>query len=146
MFIASFDSRSFEFIAIGESAEAAQAAMIKGLKVHSKEMNISPDWWTVDDFKINECPVGGCLRDHSILSSPEMSALKDVVNKGVFSGEVLSVVDGIVTQRINRDGATVQHDEKVLLVPVVAGDVVEIKYMGGVGAVSGKGWSAGISR
>jgi hypothetical protein len=120
MFIAQFDSRNFAFIALGESAEAAEAAMIKGLEVHSEKMNISPDWWTVDDFKIEDCPVGGCLLDYSLLSSPEMSALKDIVNKGVFSGEVLSVVDGLVTQRTNRDGTTAQHDLRVLSVPVAA--------------------------
>lgn len=63
-------------------------------------------------------------------------ALGSVLNEVCYSGKVLSVADGRVTQRVNRDGSTVQHDQKALSVPVAVGDVVEIKYQGGIGKVT----------
>lgn len=69
-----------------------------------------------------------------------------VVSAGMHSGLVLGVVDGIVTQRTNRDGTTKHHDLRALSMPVAVGDVVEIKYAGGVGVVSGKGPAAEVGR
>ena len=82
-----------------------------------------------------------------------MSALEEEVEKspnvervGSFSGVILDISNGIVSQRVNRDGGTVQHDLSVLSVPVVKGSVVNIKYVGGVGVVSGRGVSVGVGR
>ena len=61
----------------------------------------------------------------------------DVFNKSIYSGKVLSVADGVVTQKINRDGNTVRHDASKLSEAVQEGDVVDIKYGFGVGVVSG---------
>lgn len=58
-----------------------------------------------------------------------------VVHSGEFSGLVLDVSDGIVTQKINRSGGTVQHENRLLSTAVVAGEVVQIKYANGIGAV-----------
>ena len=70
-----------------------------------------------------------------------------VVNEGMFSGLVLNVAGGIVTQKINRDGRTALHDVQTLSRPVVAGDVVEITYAKGLGIVGGKDVSlAGMER
>lgn len=72
--------------------------------------------------------------------------LVGVVSDGMHSGQVLGVADGIVTQRTNRDGRTARHDLRALSKPVAVGDVVEIKYKGGVGVVSGKGLSPELGR
>lgn len=67
-----------------------------------------------------------------------------VVSKGIHSGRVLSVEGGIVTQKVNREGETKLHDLLALSAPVEIGQVVDIKYVGGVGHVGGlavsKGW------
>ncbi len=65
---------------------------------------------------------------------------------GEFSGLVLTVADNIVTQKIHRDGRTAQHDARKLTAPVSPGDVVEIKYAGGVGTVGGKGVAVEVGR
>lgn len=59
---------------------------------------------------------------------------------------VLKVADGFVTQKINRAGETVQHAMSSLSGPVVLGSVVDIKYQGGVGQVSGPGQALGKGR
>lgn len=93
---------------------------------------------------------------HVLAEYPEMEArfpevfearatLLETVHEGLFSGQVLEVADGRVTQKVSRDGRTVQHDQKVLSVPVAVGDVVEIKYSAGVGVVSGKEVAVGAS-
>ena len=68
------------------------------------------------------------------------------VSEGLFVGRVMDVTGGIVTQKINRDGDTVRHDLRSLSVPVGAGEVIEIKYAGGVGVVTGPGHSAEVGR
>ena len=62
-----------------------------------------------------------------------------LVSSGLHCGRVLSVLDGIVTQKVSREGGTVAHAARALSLPVVVGQVVDIKYVGGVGVVSGRG-------
>lgn len=69
-----------------------------------------------------------------------------VVTEGVFSGLVLSVANGIVTQKINRDGKTAVHDFLKLSVPVAPGEVVAIKYINGIGVVARKDLGNGVDR
>lgn len=69
-----------------------------------------------------------------------------VVSQGSFSGKILSVADGLATQRINRQGDTVQHDVSRLSAAVVAGDVVDVQYRDGVGVVGGLSRGAGVGR
>lgn len=61
---------------------------------------------------------------------------KGVVQEGVYSGPVLDVTDGVVTQKINRSGGTVCHDVSRLSLPASVGASVEIHYQQGVGRVS----------
>lgn len=68
------------------------------------------------------------------------------VASGRYSGQVLSVVDEIATQRINREGATVRHDSRLLSEPVHVGEVIDITYENGLGKVGGKALAAGIGR
>ena len=82
---------------------------------------------------------------------PEIKAIEKikigpVACEGVFSGMVMDVSGGFVTQKINRDGATVKHAQSVLSEPLKTGDIVDIKYSNGVGTVSGKGLSAALGR
>lgn len=70
----------------------------------------------------------------------------DVVGEGSFSGKVLVVSGGVVTQKINRDGRTVLHDQSMLSKPVVVGEVVEIKYSEGLGVVASNEPSVGLER
>ena len=55
----------------------------------------------------------------------------DIVSEGTHHGMVMKIADGVVTQRINRDGETVQHALPRLLDTVAVGDVVEISYKAG---------------
>lgn len=149
MFIARFDSRSFEFVALGATHAEAVTAMVAGLDAHTQQHGLEAGWWGVaDDLNVDECPVGGCLRDHALLSGPEQGVQgpKDVVNEGWYSGKVLSVANGVVTQKINRAGKTVRHDATKLSETVKVGDVVDIEYVGLQGKVSGLGKAAGVER
>lgn len=58
-----------------------------------------------------------------------------MVNSGIHSGQILSIENGIVTQKVNREGGTKLHDLRALSMPVEVGQVVDIKYAGGVGQV-----------
>ena len=61
----------------------------------------------------------------------------NLVEGGMWSGKVLDVEHGVVIQKINRAGNTVQHDATKLSAAVNVGDVVDIKYVGALGVVSG---------
>lgn len=69
-----------------------------------------------------------------------------VVNAGAYSGKVVSVDNGIVTQKVNREGATVKHELERLSASVKVDDLVDIKYQGGIGQVAGKELSIGMER
>lgn len=60
------------------------------------------------------------------------------VSQGQFSGRVVSIKDGIVTQKVHRDGRTELHDLRALSRPVAVGEVVDIKYQDGRAIVGGK--------
>lgn len=70
----------------------------------------------------------------------------NLVAEGSFIGKVLDVVDGVATQKVNRDGDVVRHLLSRLSALVGIGEVVEIAYKDGVGVVGGKGVEAGVSR
>lgn len=60
---------------------------------------------------------------------------QDTVTEGVFSGLVSSVANGLVEQKINRNGDTVVHDAARLTETLSAGAVVDITYKDGIGIV-----------
>ena len=69
------------------------------------------------------------------------------VGEGVFVGLVLAVSDnGVVTQKVNRSGDTVQHAQQSLSRPVSVGSVVDIVYSNGVGLVGGLDVEPGMGR
>ena len=61
-----------------------------------------------------------------------------LVKEGTFSGKIENVANGIVTQKVNREGETVQHGLARLSHSVKVGEVVDIKYVGGTGNVVGR--------
>lgn len=79
--------------------------------------------------------------------SPGSMADVVIVTEGHYFGKVLDVSpDGVVTQKVNRDGLAVRHSLLSLSQPVANGDVVEIFYENGAGTVVGRGISAGVGR
>jgi N12 class adenine-specific DNA methylase len=61
--------------------------------------------------------------------------VKGVVKEGAFVGTVLSVENGVVTQKINREGGTVCHDASKLSERIDIGDVMDVAYQEGRGVV-----------
>lgn len=70
--------------------------------------------------------------------------LLDVVHSGIYNGQVLSVANGVMTQKINRQGGTACHEVGNLSVAVHVGDVVDIRYQDGRGHVNEK--AVGVER
>lgn len=71
------------------------------------------------------------------VSKHEQFDRDNVVSDGAFVGEVLSVKDGWVEQRINREGNTVNHLAQLLSSKVAPGEVADIRYRYGQGVVRG---------
>ncbi len=67
-----------------------------------------------------------------------------VVSTGMFFGSIKNVTGNIVTQNVSRDGQTVAHDLKALSRTVKSGEIVDIKYVNGVGIVGGKEPKSGV--
>lgn len=77
--------------------------------------------------------------DHPANMTQNKQGVRTVVSDGFYSGKVLDVsADGVVTQKVSRDGLTVRHSLPSLSHPVAKGDLVDIKYAGGIGVVGGK--------
>jgi hypothetical protein len=111
--------------------------------------------------------VAGWLRDHGITVPFTNLELQGILHKagqwgkqepeqamapsktppsGLFSGKILSVGNGVVTQRVGRAGETVLHSLQDLTGPVNAGEVADIVYRDGRGTVAGKDRQHGLSR
>lgn len=56
--------------------------------------------------------------------------------QGTFVGKIVGVADSVVTQKVGRDGRTVEHSLSALTRPVAIGEVVEIQYAKGQGRVT----------
>lgn len=98
---------------------------------------------------------GICPVDHSVERAVELHALAvqgptgeldSIVMEGSFSGQILSITDGVATQKIDREGNTVQHDLSALTEVVNTGEVVDISYRGGIGIVVGTEKTRGVER
>lgn len=90
--------------------------------------------WSTDDMRSgfvagNDLPIPAF--------SASIHHLMHTVNEGRFSGKVLGVANGVVTQKIDREGNTVRHEASKLSIAVQTGDVVHINYVGARGIVSG---------
>lgn len=69
MWIASWESRNFSFMAMGKSKEHAKDALTDGLRAHGKQYGLEGDWFArqYDDWheEINyvRLAAGECARD-----------------------------------------------------------------------------------
>lgn len=84
------------------------------------------------------------VRDVVVAAMPTLPAqeVEGVVNEGFYCGRVIEIANGVVTQKINRAGETVRHDVSKLSEMVKSGDVVDIRYRGGMADVFGIGRQA----
>lgn len=69
-----------------------------------------------------------------------------VCMSGQYSGAILAVDNGRVTQKVDRHGQTVSHLASLLSKDVQVGEVVDIKYHGGKGVVAAKDLGVGVGR
>lgn len=69
-----------------------------------------------------------------------------VRKEGQYSGTVLSVSDGMVTQRVHRDGRTTRHQLADLDKPVAPGQLVDIRYRGGRAVVTHQRQERGVGQ
>jgi hypothetical protein len=89
--------------------------------------------------------VEGCCWD-GIETNVVTQCSLSVVMEGIYSGKVLGVDGGVVSQKINREGDVVHHAAAQLSKPVAEGDVIDIEYRNGMGEVSSKGKTAEVGR
>ena len=68
----------------------------------------------------------------------ESASLHGVVKEGAYSGAILSVATGVVTQKVDRQGNTVKHLADNLSQMLKAGAAADIRYTRGVGVVTGR--------
>lgn len=73
-------------------------------------------------------------------------AVSQVVADGTYNGKILSIKQGVVTQKIGREGQTIDHAQQRLSNDVKIGDIVEIKYVEGKGNVKGPSHQLGQQR
>ena len=127
-------------LAYANSAAMAQVLLDAG----ARAVDVSPA-----DLQVMEADARAVLiaavPDFS-LSEHEAPLSATVVTEGFFSGPVLSVDGGVVRQKINRAGDVVCHDASRLSAAVEAGDVADISYACGRGAVKGQSLSKGQGR
>lgn len=91
-------------------------------------------------------PLAAVSQRATLQQQLDFMEVPSTVTTGQFSGQVLSVADGVVTQRIGRDGRTAQHALRALSKAVAEGDVVDIQYVSGIGVVGGKEMAIGLGR
>lgn len=69
MFVATYDSRSFDFMAVGWTAAGATDALMQGALDHSKVMGVGLNsWFDVDGVNVVRLWPGECARDGRIIS------------------------------------------------------------------------------
>lgn len=95
-------------------------------------------FYELGDIRLAEkCFVDAYKKSQERLISPR--DMQYVVSNGQYSGKIISIEGTLVIQKTGRDGESVRHDVSRLSVIPAIGDVVDIKYRGGVGEVFGKG-------
>ena len=60
----------------------------------------------------------------------------NIVKEGAYSGMVIGIADGIMTQKISREGKSVEHNIDLLSRAVNIGDVIDVRYSNGKGDVA----------
>jgi hypothetical protein len=77
VYVAEYESRSFSFLAVGASEAQARAAMLEGARQHTRqavavrsggELDAAVrDWFSPDGVNVYAVPLGGCVRDGSLI-------------------------------------------------------------------------------
>lgn len=80
-------------------------------------------------------------------SAKSVQAKTDVVTEGSYSGSVIKIINGVVTQKIGRGlNEVIRHDVSRLSRVPEQDEVVDIRYAGGVGQVSERSVGVGQQR
>lgn len=133
----------------GDQFRAAHGSVVMpGLISSAKEAAAVAMGWYVENGLQPGQSVPAKYSDNIGLSASSLEGFvpaSNCVREGNFSGRILDVTDGMALQKVNRVD-TVLHDASRLSAHVKAGDVVDIGYRDGRGAVSVKGQSVGVGR
>lgn len=66
IYLATMESRSFSFAAVGKTKKEAIAALIRGLDAHTRQFNLDPEWYSVeDDIGCTPMDLGQPYRDYA---------------------------------------------------------------------------------
>jgi len=68
----------------------------------------------------------------------EVNLVESTYRSGWFSGKVLGITNGVVTQKIGRGEQTVSHSLDNLSSPVTVGQIIDVQYKNGIGLVCDK--------
>lgn len=128
-------------LAYATSVEMAQTLLGAG----ARAADVSDEWLQGMLPEVRAVVVAAIPVLASLDADLEGEAAK-VVREGAFSGRVMEIDDGVMVQRVNRDGRTVQHEVSKLSLAVAVGDVVDISYKDGAGVVSNMSKGVGVER
>lgn len=68
IYVATYDSINFSFLAVGATAPEARATMLAAAEKHSKEYGVDIDgWFSAEDVNVYCLPLGGAVRDHDLI-------------------------------------------------------------------------------
>jgi hypothetical protein len=69
VFVATYESRSFDFMAVGLTPKSAMDAMMRGAVAHSNGVGVElASWFDVDGVNVVRLWPGDCARDGQIIS------------------------------------------------------------------------------
>jgi hypothetical protein len=70
IFMATCESANFSFMAFGSTYEKARETMVKTLRKHARQYDISKDWYKDHCICINKISLGCGYRDGGLMISP----------------------------------------------------------------------------
>lgn len=73
IYIASLDTRSFSFNAVGFDKRSARQNLIDGLETHRRQYALSLDWYDINEIEVTQMKVGVAYRDCTELKPPKIS-------------------------------------------------------------------------
>lgn len=135
------NQKEVPLLAYATSIEMAQALLGAG----ARAADVSDEWLQGMVPEVRAV-VAAAVPVLASLDADMVGTAVNVVCEGAFSGRVMGIDAGVMVQRVNRDGRTVQHDVSKLSLDVAVGDVVEIAYKDGAGIVSEVFKGVGVGR
>jgi ADP-Ribosyltransferase in polyvalent proteins len=116
------------------------------LKAGARAVDVTDEWLQGMTAEARAVVVAALPMSVKLPAVVEPAVEQNLVHQGIFSGRIVGFADGVVTQKVNREGATVQHAASKLTMTVEVGDVVDIGYSNGQGVVSGLAKGVGVGR